>query len=94
MINKRQKIAIVFLIMFFILMNISSYIGIAHLKHNCIDEECNICYGINLLKTIFEVLKIVFFVVIIVKEFEINRREKSIIINKLTPILLRVELTE
>jgi len=69
----------------------------SHIEHNCVGEDCTICYEINLMKNIFESLLILSLLYIFIKRIE----ECISLIKKflrkkyyLTPVLLKVRLLE
>jgi len=94
MIRKRKNIAISFFIMFLLFIIISTIIGICFFEHDCIEENCNICCGINLLKSILKVVLISLLFYISIGEIEINVRYIQKLKYKLIPVKLGVELLE
>ena len=95
--KNREKLAKIFFI-FFIFSVIISYSFIAcGLDHECVGEDCNVCYEINLLKNIFDSLLISSLLYITVKNLICCILKISYIwqINYcLTPVKLKVKLTE
>lgn len=86
-----------FLIIFIVAVFFSYTVEIFCLGHECIGEDCNICYEVNFIKNIFECLSIqtIFFA------FLHNYGERLLCILKiyregyyLTPIKLKVKFTE
>ena len=93
----RRKLAKLFFIIFSLSLVILLTVSVGHVEHNCFNEDCVICYEINLMKNIFENLLILSLVYVFVKEFE-----NFIILSRsffdkkycLTPVLLKVRLIE
>lgn len=91
--NKKRIIAI--FLLFSIICIFAS--GVCVIGHECVGEECNICYGFDLLKNIFE--QIVFVMIVCVGVKEINWHlvsRKRVVDFKHTPTLvnLKVKLSE
>ena len=94
--KNRREIAKLFFIIFALSLIILSIMTIGHIEHNCIGEDCTICYEINLMKSIFKNLLILSLLFAFINNFE-----KYAVINNffskkyyLTKILLTVRLIE
>ena len=95
---KNKKIIVGFFLLFFIISIFSlTMINADLIEHKCVGEECKFCYGISLLKRIFDVILNLSVFYIIVKE---NRKSVSkinktcIVKNKLSLVELKVKLSE
>ena len=92
--KNRENITKIFLVIFIMSIFISS---ICFCGHECMLEDCKICYGINLLKSIFDSILNFTIVCLIINEFRgwrINTKYICKIKYKLTPIELKVKLSE
>lgn len=66
--KNRENIARLFFIIYIFSIIISSFFMVFHLDHVCIGEDCNVCYEINLLKSIFDNLLVLSLMYIFIKK--------------------------
>lgn len=89
----RKKASVLFLFIFLIAFIIS----IGACGHDCMDSDCKICYEIDLLRSIFDIILNIVVWCLIIKEFasyNINFRNVFKFKYNLTPVLLKVKLSE
>jgi len=92
----RRKIAKLFLFVFSFSLIISAFLPMCCAEHECIGENCTICYEMNFLKGIFESLTVTLIIFVVVDEL---KKYRYIIKNfnwkyRLIPVLLKVKLLE
>ena len=66
--KNRENIAKLFFVIFIFSIIISFSFMVFHLDHECISEDCNVCYEMNLLKSIFDNLLILSLMYVFVKK--------------------------
>ena len=94
MVIKRKNIATFFLIIYILCVFSTSLFFVCHSEHECIGENCNICYGINLIKNVLELMKILLFIFLVIKDSGIKSKNICKVKYNLTPVLLGVNLLE
>lgn len=97
MLKNRENIAKLFFVIFMFSMVISFSFMVFHLEHECIGEECNVCYEINLLKSIFDNLLILSLIYVFIKKsaFYIEKINYIWQINYcLSPVKLKVKMND
>ena len=95
--KNRGNIAKLFFIIFIFSIIISSSFMVLHLDHECIGEDCNVCYEINLLKSIFDSLLILSLMYVFIKKtvFYIERIKYIWQLNYcLSPVKLKVKMND
>lgn len=95
MFKNKKKIIAIFLLFSIVCIFAS---GVCIIGHECVGENCNICYGFDLLKNIFE--QIIFVMIICVGIKKINgtlastNYTTSLKKHALTLVALKVKLSE
>lgn len=95
--KNRGNIAKLFFIIFVFSIIISYSFALCSLEHDCIGEGCNICYEINLMKSVFDNLLILSLLYIFIKNsisYIVRLRYIWQINYCLTPVKLKVKLSE
>lgn len=95
--KSRKNVAKLFFVIFIFSIVISFSFILGNLDHNCIGDDCNICYEISLMKNIFDNLLIISLLYSFIKNFigVIVRIRYIWQLNySLTPVRLKVKLTE
>ena len=93
----RANIAKLFFVIFIVSLIFSYAFGVFPYEHECIGEECKICYEINLMKNTFENLLILLVLVAFIKKvYQYISRIKCIskVNYHLTPVKLKVKISE
>lgn len=95
--KKRVFFAKLFFIIFISSLIFSYGFGLHFSEHNCIGNECKVCYEINLMKNIFDNLLVLVLICSFISEFRnyIIKLKWSIKYRgNITPVKLKVKLIE
>lgn len=95
--KNRENLAKLFFIIFIFSLIISYAFTFCSFDHECMGEDCTICYEINLMKSMFDNLLIIFLVAEFINQAKENIAKKRYILklrDKLTPITLKVEMLD
>ena len=93
--KNRENLAKLFFIIFLVSLIISYAFAICCFEHECIGDECTVCYGINLMKDIFDNLLIILLISEYIKQVKEKTNLRKYILkirDSLTLVKLKVEM--